>query len=33
MQLAFGLKEQGKDLDKIARYLKSLNNKQENFKQ
>ena len=33
MQLAFELKEQGKDLDKIARYLKSLNNKQENFKQ
>lgn len=33
MQLAFGLKEQGKDLDKIARYLKSLNNKQENFEQ
>ena len=33
MQLAFELKEQGKDLDKIARYLKSRNNKEENFKQ
>ena len=33
MQLAFELKEQGVDLDKIARYLKFQNNKQENFKQ